>query len=335
MIRLGPRHRFSVNTQPLDLTLLPRGDELAVHLTGTDYMQPLTDPALNELRDFWQVTLDSESPLVYRSEYLAGQILQAAEEGRDGLDLPTLRGLVAQPEELARRVREFAAPRYREGYEKGIHDHDTALILQKLLPLAQSAGPLAFPPLARALAVMAWASQPERQADWTSRFGSAHAMRQLFGTTGALQDAVQSLAADIGGSLQGISVEITPEQCEQAAAYLAEELRSGEVTLGFTRYAAELLAGLEARLAAASMTDGFRQALQRLEGQPAGRWELTLHWLNALTGVPEFADRARYVPEAAALSLFGSMVRHEVRDVTLMVRVDGLLGEHPRVQGAV
>ncbi len=42
VIKLG-RHRFSVNTQPLELTLLPRGDGLAFHLTGTDFSQPADD----------------------------------------------------------------------------------------------------------------------------------------------------------------------------------------------------------------------------------------------------------------------------------------------------
>jgi len=68
VIRLGPRHRFSVNTQPLDLTLIPRGDTLAVHLTGTDYLEPLQEPALEALRAYWDVTLESESPTLYRGE---------------------------------------------------------------------------------------------------------------------------------------------------------------------------------------------------------------------------------------------------------------------------
>src|SRR5690606_7883241 len=78
VIRLGPRHRFSVNTQPLDLTILPRGDGLAVHLTGTDYYEAIHDPELDALRDWWQVSLDSESPQLYRGEYLAGLIVDAA-----------------------------------------------------------------------------------------------------------------------------------------------------------------------------------------------------------------------------------------------------------------
>src|SRR6185369_5428392 len=46
VIRLGNRHKFSVNTQPLDLTLLPRADALALHLTGTDFLEPIEDEEL-------------------------------------------------------------------------------------------------------------------------------------------------------------------------------------------------------------------------------------------------------------------------------------------------
>jgi hypothetical protein len=71
VIKLG-RHRFSVSTQPLDLTILPRGDELAVHLTGTDFMEQIHSDELAALREYWQASLESESPALYRGEYLAG-----------------------------------------------------------------------------------------------------------------------------------------------------------------------------------------------------------------------------------------------------------------------
>src|SRR5690606_22222241 len=139
VIKLGPRHRFSVNTQALDLTLLPRGDQLALHLTGTDYMEPLDDPVLDELKPFWSVSLESEPPDLYRGEYLAGQMLAAALAGGEGPSLPALQQLALDPDALAGAVREHAAARYRDGYEKGIHDHDAALILRTLLTLHRDA----------------------------------------------------------------------------------------------------------------------------------------------------------------------------------------------------
>ncbi|MEA1938304.1 MAG: hypothetical protein U9N14_04355, partial [Pseudomonadota bacterium] len=42
-----------VNAQELDLTLLPRGDSLSLHLTGTDYFEPLVNDELDGLRDYW------------------------------------------------------------------------------------------------------------------------------------------------------------------------------------------------------------------------------------------------------------------------------------------
>src|SRR5690606_25094280 len=80
VIKLGPRHRFSVNTQELDLTLLPRGDQLYLHLTGTDFLAPLANAELEALKPFWQVALESESEQLYRAEYLAGEVLAAADE---------------------------------------------------------------------------------------------------------------------------------------------------------------------------------------------------------------------------------------------------------------
>ena len=36
VIQLG-RHQFLVNTQELDLTVVPQGDEMCLHLTGTNF----------------------------------------------------------------------------------------------------------------------------------------------------------------------------------------------------------------------------------------------------------------------------------------------------------
>ncbi len=70
VIRLGPRHRFSVNTQELDLTIIPRDGELNLHLTGTEFFEPIENSQLMALRQYWEMPLESESPQLYRGEYL-------------------------------------------------------------------------------------------------------------------------------------------------------------------------------------------------------------------------------------------------------------------------
>jgi hypothetical protein len=313
VIKLGPRHRFSVNTQPLDLTLLPRGDDMAVHLTGTDYMAPLHDPELTALRAFWQVTLESESPNLYRGEYLAGQLLDAALNGRDGLDIETLERLVGDSDALATRVREFASARYRDGYEKGIHDHDATLILRAVVPLYRPAGPLVHAADARALAVAFWRhAQATPEAGWLERIRNAKAVRSH------LQDATatSALATELAEAIAQFRVQQTLPLAEglqaEAAAFLIAAITADSDQLPFTRYAASLLDALHAQLAASGSKALFNQALERLQDRPGAQWSLLLQWLQALAARPEHAALAAYAHEAAALHLHGPQLPHRI-----------------------
>ena len=139
VIKLG-RHKFSVGNQDLELTLLPRNGELFLHLVGTEYFEPVDSPELAQLQAYWDVSTLAESPEFYRGEYLALSVVLAARNRSDGWDDTRLRQLALDHAALTQAIREFAAPRYREGYERGIHDHDAALIIQSLLPLRDAAG---------------------------------------------------------------------------------------------------------------------------------------------------------------------------------------------------
>ncbi|MCA9658804.1 MAG: DNA repair ATPase, partial [Myxococcales bacterium] len=117
LIKLG-RHRFSVNTQVLDLTLVPRGEKMALHIGGTDFTEILEDPELEATRPYWQQRVVSESAAVYRGEYLAAALLGAAERGENGLSLQALHDAERSDEGLLGTVRRFAADRYDEGYDR-------------------------------------------------------------------------------------------------------------------------------------------------------------------------------------------------------------------------
>ena len=68
VIALG-KHRFSVNTQPLDLTMVPREGRMWLHLTGTDFHEVLDDPEFEAARPYWDQLIVSETPEVYRAEF--------------------------------------------------------------------------------------------------------------------------------------------------------------------------------------------------------------------------------------------------------------------------
>ncbi len=210
LIRLG-KHRFSVGNQDLDLTLLPRDGQLFLHLVGTEYFEPIANAELSGLQAYWDATTPAESPSMYRAEYLALEVVQAVRSNREGWSQNRLRQLLPNTEGLTQAVRDFASPRYRDGYERGIHDHDTALILQALVPLADGAGVLRYAPPARSLAMLFWSQHSQIQqpqlassiAQWAERAQQAQAMQQLF----ASDSERLALQAEVMVQIQAFATE--------------------------------------------------------------------------------------------------------------------------------
>jgi hypothetical protein len=332
VIKLG-RHRFSVSTQPLDLTILPRGDELAVHLTGTDFMEPIHSEELAGLREYWQVSLESESPTLYRGEYLAGEILAAAEAGAEGLSMDGLRTQAAEGDALARTVAAFAAPRYRDGYQRGIHDHDATLILRTLLAQLAAAGELVHAPEPRALAALFQAAE-QGDADvqeWPARVAGARAMHALFGSRSAADTLRAEMAERVRRYADAGDLPFRADVAASAAAYLFDELAGGEKGLIVSLPARQLADALLARLDAAGLRAAFDRTLEQLGGRLSARYVHVVHWLEALCTDAAFAPIARYVPEAAALVLTRGQVTRRPNDAQPLATVEGLLGEHPRI----
>ncbi len=285
------------------------------------------------MREFWQVNLESESETLYRAEYLAGEVLAAADAGRDGFSLERLQALLAQPDELARAIRDFAAPRYKEGYEKGIHDHDAAAILVRLLPLRESAGLLRYAPSARAFASLFWSRRREERevAGWPERARSSRSIQQMFGRDDGLLALRGEVAAAMRALLAEQPIALDPQHIDEAAEYLVWELSAERPEFTFSKYARQLQEGLKLRLQGARLWDDYRQTLERLGERPAAQWELAGNWLRGLCGDAEFQPLAAYLDEAVALSLLDEEMPRRITEVDLRFQVDGLMGEHPRI----
>ncbi|WP_199810753.1 DNA repair ATPase, partial [Streptomyces rimosus] len=197
-IRLG-RHRFAVNTQPVDLTLVPHRDGLAYAVTGTDYRAPVHDARLSAHRALRDQPLVSESPQVYRAEHLAALIF--AGDGTEAVpDLAALQEAAAT-DALLPLVRKVAEARYDEGYDRGVHDHDATAILTTLLRLHTAAGPLRYPPHLRAAAQLFWAygTDDRTRTLWTTRARSLARARTVFGAAAGWE----ALAGEMEGAAVG------------------------------------------------------------------------------------------------------------------------------------
>ncbi|MET8625291.1 DNA repair ATPase [Kitasatospora sp. NPDC004669] len=307
-LRLG-RHLFAVTTQRPELTLLPWRGRPAFTLTGTDYRSPVADPAFAATERYWARPLPSETPALYRAEYLAASLLLAAEPGTLSPDA-----------DLLEHVRRAAEQRPDEGYQRGVHDHDAALVLRALLELGAEAGLLRHPADARAAAQLYWAhgTDARQRLVWHTRARSLGLARQAYGPVPALD----ALAAELGAAV----ARFVPG-AEHAGDYLVAELAADEPAFAYSAGAAALLD----KFHAAPESAGLTEALAALPEDPAllpVRRQLTAAWLESSAADADPGDLA----EAAAVLLCPTLPRRAAEGAAA-ARLTGLLGDHPRLTG--
>jgi MoxR-like ATPase len=336
IIKLG-RHRFSVNEQELDLSIVPHGEGMALHISGSDYFEPITDPRLIELQEYWEQSLPSENSQVYRVEYLVYSMLTAAERGEFNLTMPSLQEHQDNLEVLTGMVRKFMLPRYQEGYEKGIHDHDGAKLLSAILQMQQQSGLLRFSPRSRALGLLFWhkislnshTSLNERA--WIERAQSALQFEQTFGTSDAFQalrdefkDRLDEFVADSG-------LPFTPHEVSMSAKYLSLELAKSELRFEISESASDLADRLMEQLHNLKHQGIFTQALDRMAEDIGIRWNLVSTWFDGFIRFQKSEDQLFYKDEATALLLVGNEIPVEKRSVALEIELNGMLGDHLRI----
>ena len=329
-------HRFNVNTQAIELTLLPKDGGLWLHLTGTDFLQRLEDPALDSAKAYWDMTLPSESATVYRAEALAAGLLFDAEEGKGGLSLQGLLDATREPEGLEGLVRARAQERFDEGYERGVHDADAAKMLRALLELRGGAGLLRYPPQARAWATLYWAElqDPELRKVLHRRAASLGRLRDALRPSPEAQALAGELAERVGAFLQKAGLAAHAPDVKLAGTYLVEELAQPQPRFVLSREAVALKEALDAHLARGELRTGFEEDLRALAAHPGERYRLAFAWLEAtvVAGGAALDEAKVALPEAAALlAVDEARLSRAPSSARVSTELQGLLGQHARV----
>lgn len=295
LIQLG-RHKFTVNRQPLELTLLPRDGALWFHLTGTRFFEKADHPDLEACRAVWEQSVISEDATVYRAEYLAWKFLQAHPNME-----PTIEA-----------VRDFMHQRYQEGYTKGVHDHDAHLIAKELHQMHHALGLLRHSAKARGLALVhwhAWQDGPEKKA-FAARMQSRGKLAQLTG---------RSIAADMDAD-DASALRVLCDELQAATKGQLPHTRSSE--------AVELLRSFKKTLTSKRATADFEAAMTELQDLPQERFQLILEWLRATH--PETPEGIAI--EAAALILLNDQPPATLpTPPPSRCQISGLTGSHPRI----
>lgn len=342
LVKLG-RHKFNLNTEPMEMSLVPRDGAMAYHITGTDYFEKVTDETFAATQRFWSQEFISETPEITRAEYLAYCLLDDVRKGAwKGLTLKDLfqASLDGQPKVLE-MVREYAGERYAEGYDRGVHDEDAANILTALLGLYRSAGLLRYSAHARTAAVLAWTFgiTPKVKEVWVHQSQSLALMRAVFAMEGGGDS--ESFEAEVGARISDFckdkGLPLSPTDAEAAAEYLITELGHPQIRFATSGDAARIKNGFTAHLEKTHHADTFRTHLDGLKGQVERQFDLCRRWVRTFVeslskGKGASLARALLVQEEAAVMLMTEgLVDREVATAVTNTTVANLLGQHARI----
>ena len=323
-IRFGD-FEFAVNRQELQLTCIPRQDELCLHLTGTRFFMPIEDPVVQTSKEIWDQEFISENAQVYRSEYLAYQLFVELESSGQ---LATEK--IWDTEQIQKLVSNASAERVSEGYDKGVHDQDTVVILEALIKMHRELGLLRYPPQVRVCAVLSCAYHASKQSHslLMARVRGFGSMRQAFPNSGQETRYLELLENEIDGFLNETGL-FEKNLSREAARYLFEQLQ-------FTEHAPTLsvshdLVGLfEKHLRSHHLNDRFEQARESVSDDFSAHFELVREWVRGFV-LQEASESLECVDEVAFLVWSDSKLPVGKIDAKASLALSGLRGEHARL----
>ncbi len=327
VIKLG-KHKFGVNRQPLDLTIVLKDGILAYHLTGTDFYQQLDNPVLLNSRQIWDQEYVSENETVYRAAYLAYKIYKSN-------PLNKLHNL--EEKALLKLVQEESNTNYNEGYVKGVHDEDAAQILKVLVQKHVDLSLLTFNPQIRANAQFFWNSlNLESKKTINLKLKASGEVLQYFPEDSEADFVVSFLEKELNTFAENTYLFDIQEN-PAIASYLFAELQSDDV---FTR--SEI---------AVNLKDEFLKDLKSkqadlrfkgsLENQPDYESQIALvrQWVKAfLRSI--YSEKSEmtldrmmnYLDEVVCLILFEDDSVSKVNAIAATELISGLKGDHDKIK---
>ena len=310
-IRFG-RHAFSINNQAIDLTTIVRDGKMQLHLTGTQFFEPIVDERLEATREVWDQEVVSENESVYRAEYLAYLMSKETAPADDAT--------------LLQHVQKFMAPRYHEGYTKGVHDVDAAKYLGALLDLRDRIGLLRYSGNARALARLWWGvldgnALRQRLTGQVSGFG---AVGNVFPDAVEQRGYIDELRERIRAFADENNLDST--LADEAGEYLFFELADGQGGFVVSPEVAKLHDGFWKHLRSKRSVKKFEQSLSSLSDHPIARYRLVVDWARA------FVDGNDECLDELSLVLFeGGDIKDRIHNASVRCTIDELVGSHGNI----
>lgn len=328
VIKFG-KHHFTVNTQPVDLAMVQKDGELYYHISGTDFWDRVLSGELDKYRHVWNQEVISENSDVYRSEYLAYKVFEAAAnkeiKGIEGIE--TLGSFTE--EQLLEFVRKFMESCYQEGYIKGVHDTDCVRILKALIELHTKIDLLIYSPSARALAQVFWNNYAGSglKDRLRIRLKELAKVSMFFNTQADLKDFLPAVRNEMELCFTHMAFfdkELIPE----ASMYLCRELMRGD-TFIIGMEAEALHNKFTEHLKSKKALNRFEESVEACSKDLEGAYYLVREWLLAVFKETGSTDGLEVMDEVIVLLIQRSYAANKVIRTKPRLAVSGLNGNHP------
>jgi len=331
IIKFG-NHKFSVNIQPLELSLVNKNNEMFYHLTGTNFFEEVTHPEFLETRETWSQVLVSENQDVYRSEYLAWLIFKESKSTKSN-GTPSLNELAKlSDEELLQYIQKYMAVRYSEGYSKGLHDVDARTILKECLDIYKNADLLTYSSQARACAEFFWNFHisEEQKEQYNLNMKGAGVVLQVFPDTSDFDGLIQKLITDISAFVEESGMFDTFIS-KEAGEYLFYEISRGDVFI-VSKDTQQLIQEFRNYLTKNRAGDKFEASVKPLADKPVLAYGLIKNWLKAYMSNGVAVDRSQFIDECALCLLTNSIDKKTLIDNSVKRTISTLKGTHRTIE---
>ena len=321
IIRLG-KHKFGVNKQQLDLTIVFHDNELNYHLTGTDFYKKLNNDEFVKNRHLWNQEYVSETDDIYRSAYLAYKLFKNASEDEY---------IPLSEEQLLKVVQEQSRNDYSEGYIKGVHDVDASKILKLLVHKHHELDLLTYRPEIRGYAQFFWNDLPDDiRSELDKSLKAAGEVLQYFPNSNEYSSIIDKLKKNI---------ELFAERTKlfdsllstDIAEYLFEELKSDSEFM-FSSLAIQLKEEFLKFLKSQQADLKFKKSVEESTNLET-KVRLVKQWVGAFLKSKKEVDNAtyRYENEIVSALLFRDESASKIKAVSPNEVIKDLRGSHATI----
>lgn len=318
VIKLG-KHKFGVNKQILDLTIVYKNEQLYYHLTGTDFYEIIENDILLNSKKYWNQELVSENKSTYRAAYLAYKIFKKYTEA----------SLIKKTEaELLQFVQKESSNLYAEGYVKGVHDVDASTILYTLVHKHHELGILIYGPNTRAYAQYFWNSlSEEEQQNLNTNIKASGEVLTIFPDSDTFTFIIETLTHSIQEFITRSALHVAND-ATLIANYLFEELCQNN-TFQISTDAFTLKDEFVKTLKKQDALHKFKTSIEKIENYIA-KINLAKQWVSSFLTKKEGSSTI-YEDEIVCTLLFEHEANTTIKTVHPTEIIKSLKGNHATI----